>query len=162
MVRLDFANTGWYAYSLQVNEKASWRSGCVVLSGHNPPPHRQAKFLNDPRGAANNHFTVACLMELEVAEYVSAAVYANSDNDYTISSSSSGFSMALLDTKEAVASTTGSSLRSKKSGLMSVTGLSTAGYPTLMSTKSFDARQGRFVSLSLPLHCDTVVHTCTT
>jgi hypothetical protein len=50
--------------SVQANEVASWQSGCVVLSGHNPPPHRKPAFPGDPLGTANNHFEISCLMKL--------------------------------------------------------------------------------------------------
>ena len=56
--RLDLADTGWFAMGVITNDNLNhiYNSGCVVMSGHNPPPDHVSQYEGDQRGVANNHF----------------------------------------------------------------------------------------------------------
>jgi hypothetical protein len=146
MVRLDYADTGWFAFGVFANGEHSWSNGCNVLSGHNPSPKQKAKFAGDPMGFANNHFTVACLMHLDVGDFTQAEVKANSDRDYQVATESSGFSMSMLKTRLAFASTHSRAMTlSKQHGhIKEIQYYSTSAVPTLLAHRAFDHRAGRF------------------
>ena len=155
-VRLDFADSGWYALAILTNDEPSWNSGCSVLSGHNPPPERRAadgsgrSDPEDPFGFANNHLSVSCLVRLEVGDYSNLNVYGNSDRSYVISKEGCGFSMARLDTHVAFSGSHHSSHHLINSThfqeVSHPTAFSTNRYPTLFSYRTFDGTQGRFTA----------------
>jgi hypothetical protein len=146
MARLDYADTGWYALGIRVNGRSDFYSGCVVMSGHNLPPAQVATYPGDPLGYANNHFTVACIMRLAVNDYVTASVYADSDQDFTISSESSGFSMALITTADSFAASRSTTMTfvNHSNSMQQVDGWSTTRAPTLFANHAFDPSHGVF------------------
>ena len=158
-VRLDFADSGWYALGILTNDQASWDSGCSVLSGHNPPPDRRAQDgtgrtdPDDPFGFANNHLSVSCMVHLNVGDYTSLNVFGNSDHHYIVAGEGCGFSMAMMDTHLSFAAAhrgtqhmiNGSSPLGPGFNEVSYsTTYTTTSYPTLWSTRTLDKQTGRF------------------
>eukprot|EP01046_Picozoa_sp_COSAG06_P006713 COSAG06_NODE_319_length_17585_cov_7.462466_4_plen_1588_part_00 len=160
-VRLDFASTGWYALGILTNDRASWDSGCSVLSGANPPPDRRASDdtgrsdPEDPFGYANDHLSVSCMVHLAVGDYTSLNVFGNADSEFRVAGEGCGFSMALLDTHISfsaahrgsqhminASSPVGNGFTEVSAG----TTYTTTTYPTLWSYRTLDKQTGRFTA----------------
>ena len=138
-IRLDSADDGWFSTAVLTNGvdsfDGSFDTGMSVLSGD------LADNYND--------MTISGLRQLDTGDFLSVAVYAATDTDYTMYSNSAGFSVVAIRSKVAFSAAKVQTQDVTASGWTESTGpYSCSGYKGLFAHPSFDESTGRFTAPS--------------